>query len=93
MRPTLASGGLSYQLESDLADGILAADGFTVTEPKAAATLDILSGDRIVAINGYPPAGGAFASILWMQRDPDRNTIEVELVRNGLRMRRTIVVR
>jgi len=93
VRPTLASGGLGYQIESDLADGILAADGFTVTEPKTAAALDIASGDRIVAINGYPPAGGAFASVLWMQRDPDRNTIEVELVRNGLRMRRTIVVR
>ena len=93
VRPTLASGGLGYQIESDLADGILAADGFTVTEPKAAAALDIASGDRIVAINGYPAAGGAFASVLWMQRDPDRNTIEVELLRNGLRMRRTIVVR
>jgi hypothetical protein len=93
VRPTLASGGLGYQIESDLADGILAADGFTVTEPKAAAALDIASGDRIVAINGSPPAGGAFASVLWMQRDPDRNTIEVELLRNGVRMRRTIVVR
>ena len=93
VRPTLASGGLGYQIESDLADGILAADGFTVTEPKAAAALDIVSGDRIVAINGYPAAGGAFASVLWMQRDPDRNTIEVELLRDGLRMRRTIVVR
>jgi len=93
VRPTFHSGGLGYEIESDLADGILTADGFTVTEPKVAAAVGITSGDRIVAINGYPPAGGAFASFLLMQRDPDRNTITVQLDRGGVRMERAISVR
>jgi hypothetical protein len=93
VRPTFDRGGLGYQIESDLADGILTADSFTVIEPKAAAAVGIASGDRIIAINGAPPAGGAFASVLMMQRDPDRKTFEVELERDGVRMRRTIVVR
>src|SRR5262249_41032229 len=93
VRPTLSSGAPGYQIESDLANGILTADGFTVTDPKAAAALDIASGDRITGINGYPPAGGAFANILLMQRDPDRNMLEVLLERDGVLMRRTIVVR
>src|SRR5262249_43872024 len=37
VRPTLSSGAPGYQIESDLANGILTADGFTVTDPKAAA--------------------------------------------------------
>jgi hypothetical protein len=93
VRPTFSSGGVGYQIESDLVDGILTADSFTVTEPKAAAAFDIASGDRITGVNGYPPAGGAFASVLMMQRDPDRNTLEVLLERAGVPMRRTIVVR
>ena len=93
VRPTFFSGLLGYEVESELVDGILTVDGFTVTEPKLAAAVGITGGDRIVAINGYPPAGGAFASFLLMQRDPDRNTITVRLDRRGMRMERAIVVR
>ena len=93
VRPTVYSGLLGYEVESELVDGILTVDGFTVTEPKLAAAVGITGGDRIVAINGYPPAGGAFASFLLMQRDPDRNTITVQLDRRGMRMERAIVVR
>jgi hypothetical protein len=93
VRPTVSSGQLGFQIESDLADGILTTEGFTVTEPKVAAALGITSGDRILAINGYPPAGGAFVSFLLMQRDPDRNTIKVELDRDGIRMQRSMRVR
>src|SRR5262249_46367011 len=87
------SGLLGYEVASDLADGILTTDGFTVTDPKLAAAVGIAGGDRLVAINGYPPAGGAFASFLLMQRDPDRNTITVRLVRRGVSIERVIVVR
>ena len=93
VRPTFHSGLLGYEVASDLADGILTAEGFTVTDPKLAAAVGIAGGDRIVAINGYPPAGGAFASFLLMQRDPDRNTLTVHLERRGVRMERVIVVR
>jgi membrane-associated protease RseP (regulator of RpoE activity) len=93
VRPTFHSGQLGYEVRSDLADGILTADGFTVTEPKAAAAVGITSGDRIVTINGFPPAGGAFASFLLLQRDPDRNGVTIQLERGGIRMERALVVR
>ena len=93
VRPTVYSGQLGVQIESGLADGVLTTEGFTVTEPKAAAELGIASGDRIVSINGYPPAGGAFASFVLMQRDPDRNTIKIQLDRAGVRMQRSMTLR
>ena len=93
VRPTLHRGDLGYQIESDLADGVLTTAGFTVTEPKAAAAFGIASGDLILSINGYPPAGGGMVSLLLMQRDPDRTTLDVRLERSGTRMGRAIVVR
>ncbi|HKQ66536.1 MAG TPA: CFI-box-CTERM domain-containing protein [Methylomirabilota bacterium] len=93
VRPTVHSGDLGYEIESDLADGVLTAAGFTVIEPKAAAVFGIAAGDRILSINGYPPAGGGMVSILLMQRDPDRTTLDVRLERRGTRMGRSIVVR
>ena len=93
VRPTLLSGGLGYEIESNLADGILTSDGFTVTAPKVAAALGIEGGDRIRSINGYPPLGGGFASFVLMLRDPDRNTLDLRLDRGGVPMRRAIVVR
>ena len=93
VRPTLHSGGLGYEIESDLADGILTSDGFTVTAPKVVAALGIEGGDRILSINGYPPLGGGFASFVLMLRDPDRNTLDLRLNRGGVPMRRAIVVR
>ena len=59
MWPTFHSGSLAVEVESDLANGILTSEGFTVTEPKVAAAVGITGGDRIIAINGYPPAGAA----------------------------------
>ena len=93
VRPTFYSGNLGYEIESDLADGVLTSDGFTVTEPKVTAALGINAGDRILSINGSPPAGGAFASLVLMLRDPDRNTVNIKLDRRGIRMERVIVVR
>jgi len=93
VRPTLHSGDLGYEIESDLADGVLTAAGFIVIEPKAAAAFGIDAGDRILSINGYPPAGGGMMSFLLMQRDPDRTTLDVRLERRGAQMGRSIVVR
>ena len=50
--------------------------------------MGITSGDRIVTINGFPPAGGASASFLMLQRDPDRNGVTIQLERGGIRMER-----
>jgi membrane-associated protease RseP (regulator of RpoE activity) len=84
MWPTFHSGSLAVEVESDLANGILTSEGFTVTEPKVAAAVGITGGDRIIAINGYPPAGGVLASFLLLQRDPDRNTFNIRLSRGGV---------
>src|SRR5262249_38223131 len=39
VRPTFYSGQLGYEVRSDLADGVLTSDGFTVTDPRIAAAV------------------------------------------------------
>jgi hypothetical protein len=89
VRPTLSG----FQLMSDIGDGILTADGLLVTNPKLSASAGIEAGDRILAINGYPPAGGFFVTIVKLRRDPDSGTVRVEVDRAGTRMEKTVVMR
>jgi hypothetical protein len=89
VRPTLTG----FQIMSDLGDGILTADGLLVTNPKLAASAGIEAGDRIMAINGHPPAGGFFLAIVKLRRDPDSGTVRVEVDRAGARMEKTVVMR
>jgi beta-propeller repeat-containing protein len=89
VRPTLTG----FQIMSDLGDGILTADGLLVTNPKLSASAGIEAGDRILSINGYPPAGGFFVAIVKLRRDPDSGTVRVEVDRAGTRMEKTVVMR
>ena len=89
IRPTLAG----YQIMSDIGDGILTADGLIVTNPKLAASAGIEAGDRILAINGHPPAGGFFLALVKLRRDPDSGTVRVEVERDGGRTEKTIIMR
>jgi hypothetical protein len=89
VRPTLTG----FQIMSDLGDGILTADGLLVTNPKLSASAGIEAGDRILSINGYPPAGGFFVSMVKLRRDPDSGTVRVEVERAGTRMEKTVVMR
>jgi Beta-propeller repeat len=89
VRPTLAG----FQIMSDLGDGILTADGLLVTNPKLAASAGIEAGDRILAINGHPPAGGFFLAFVKLRRDPDSGTVRVEVDRAGTRIEKTVVMR
>jgi hypothetical protein len=96
----IAPGGVDafvVRLKADFTTAVystfLGGSGDDAGRSLAVDTVGIAGGDRIVAINGYPPAGGAFASFLLMQRDPDRNTVTVHLDRRGVRMERVIVVR
>jgi hypothetical protein len=93
IRPTFSSGYFGYTIESELADGILTADGLTITNPKYATTVGIEMDDKILTVNGHRPAGGVFMAVLNMRRDPDSNTIEVQLDRRGTIMQRTLVLR
>jgi hypothetical protein len=89
VRPTLSG----FQIMSDIGDGILTADGLLVTNPKLSASAGIEAGDRILSINGYPPAGGFFVAIVNLRRDPDSGTVRVEVDRAGTRMEKTVVMR
>jgi len=89
VRPTLSG----FQIMSDIGDGILTPDGLLVTNPKLSASAGIEAGDRILAINGYPPAGGFFVAIVKLRRDPDSGTVRVEVDRAGTRMEKTVVMR
>ena len=89
VRPTLAG----FQIMSDIGDGILTADGLLVTNPKLAAAAGIEAGDRILAINGHPPAGGFFLAVAKLRRDPDSGTVRVEMDRAGARLEKTVVMR
>jgi hypothetical protein len=89
VRPTLSG----FQIMSDIGDGILTADGLLVTNPKLSASAGIEAGDRILAINGYPPAGGFFVAIVKLRRDPDSGTVRAEVDRAGTRMVKTVVMR
>jgi Beta-propeller repeat len=89
VRPTLAG----FQIMSDIGDGILTADGLLVTNPKLAAAAGIEAGDRILAINGHPPAGGFFLAVAKLRRDPDSGTVRVEMDRAGARIEKTVVMR
>lgn len=93
VRPTFRSGRFGYEIESELADAILTADGLTITNPKHAASIGIERDDRILAVNGHGPAGGVFTSFLNMRRDPDSNTLRVQLDRGGTIIERTLVLR
>jgi hypothetical protein len=87
--PTLAG----VQIMSDIGDGILTADGLLVTDPKLAASAGIEAGDRILAINGHPPAGGFFLAVVKLRRDPDSGPVRVEVDRAGRRIEKTVVMR
>ena len=92
IRPTFSYGRFGYTIESELVDAILTDDGLTITNPKHAATVGIEMDDRILTVNGHRPAGGVFMAVLNMRRDPDSNTIQVQLDRRGTIMQRTLVL-
>jgi hypothetical protein len=93
VRPTFWSGRFGYTIESELVDAVLTNDGLTITDPKHAASVGIAAHDRIMTVNGHAPAGGALLAVLNIQRDPDSNTIQIQLDRGGRRMERTLILR
>jgi hypothetical protein len=89
VRPTF--GGL--RITSEIGDGILTAEGLTVTDPKLSALVGVEPGDMIRAINGHPPTGGFFLALVKVRRDPDSGRIRLDIERGGKKIERSIVIR
>jgi Beta-propeller repeat len=81
-----------WAVTSELIEGILSAEGFTVTDPRLAGRLGIQAGDMIVSIDDHPPTG-LLAVLIPLQRDPDRATVLVEIDRGGKRLVQSYRVR
>jgi len=96
VQPTLSlQAGLQYRITSAASDGVLTAQGFTVTAPKLAERFGIQAGDTILRVNGQPVDG--FASLYGIYRtvqgDPALRTVQVELLRQGTRLTKTYRIR
>lgn len=94
--PTLTlKTGLQYRITSAAGDGVLSAQGFTVTAPRLAERAGIEVGDTILSVNRQPVDG--FASLYRIfrevRRDPTLHTVHVELDRRGTRLTKTYRVR
>jgi hypothetical protein len=89
VRPTFAG----LQITSEIGDGILTAEGVTVTDPKLSASVGIEPGDRVCAINGHPPTGGFFLTLIKLRRDPDGGSIRLDVDRGGRQIERIVVIR
>jgi hypothetical protein len=82
-----------FRITSEIGDGILTAEGLTVTDPKWSASIGLEPGDMVRAINGHPPAGGAFLALIKLRRDPDSGAIRLDVERGGQKLERVVVIR
>jgi hypothetical protein len=89
VRPTFAG----FRITSEIGDGILTAEGLVVTDPKWSASIGLEPGDRVRAINGHPPAGGAFLALVKLRRDPDSSALRLDVERGGQKFERVVVIR
>jgi len=89
VRPAFAG----FRITSEIGDGILTAEGLVVTDPKWSASIGLEPGDRVRAINGHPPAGGAFLALIKLRRDPDSGAIHLDIERGGQKLERVVVIR
>jgi hypothetical protein len=87
--------GLEYRITSAASDGVLSAQGYTVTAPKLAERFGIQAGDTILSVNGQRVDG--FASLYGIYRavqsDPALRTVQVELDRRGTHLFKTYLIR
>jgi len=96
VQPTLSlQAGLQYRITSAASDGVLTAQGYTVTAPKLAERFGIQAGDTILRVNGQAVDG--FASLYGIYRkvqgDPALRAVQVELDRGGTRLTKTYRIR
>jgi membrane-associated protease RseP (regulator of RpoE activity) len=87
--------GVSLQVKSPVAEGILGAGGFQVTNPNLAGRAGIEVGDVILAINGQAvnSISDLFRLYLEAVRNPRLSDVEVQLERKGAPLTKTYRVR
>jgi hypothetical protein len=87
--------GVSFQVQSPVADGVLGPAGFRVTSPNLAQRAGIEVGDVILAVNGRTVNGFLDVYRLYQEarRDPNLSLIEVRLERQGVPVTKTYRIR
>jgi S1-C subfamily serine protease len=78
--------GVSLQLRSPVADGVLGPRGFRVTSPNLAERAGIELGDVVLAVNGQAvnSLGDLYSLYQQVQREARLSTVELGLERHGV---------
>jgi hypothetical protein len=96
VRPIISlDQGITFQIKSPVADGVLGPRGFKVTSPNLAERAGLEMGDVVVAINQQPINGFGDVFRLYRQVKADQNlsTVEVKLERQGQLVTKTYRIR
>lgn len=95
--PTLSiQGGIGFNIRSEVADGILNHQGFTVTNSKLAQVFGIQAGDTILNINNRPvtdPRSAWWAYQEFIIRNPHKTEMRVGILRGDSLLTKTYRVK
>ena len=96
VRPMLSlDQGISFQIKSPVADGVLGPRGFRVSSPNLAERAGLEMGDVVVAVNQQPITG--FGDLFRLYRkvkaDQSLSAVEVQLERQGQLVTKTYRIR
>lgn len=96
VRPMISlDQGITFQIKSPVADGVLGPRGFKVTSPNLAERAGLEMGDVVLAINQQPINGFGDVFRLYRQVKADQrlSTVEVKLERQGQLVTKTFRIR
>lgn len=87
--------GMSFDVQSPVANGTLGPRGFRVTSPNLAERAGVEVGDVIVGVNGQPVNSflDVYRVYTQMQRDPSLSVIQLDVERHGQRVTNTYRIR
>jgi S1-C subfamily serine protease len=87
--------GITFRIQSPVADGVLGPRGFQVNNPNMAERVGIQMGDVILAVNGQPIKGFGDLFRLYQQvrRDTRISMVTLDLDRQGQSLSKTFRIR
>lgn len=94
--PTFSlEAGAGYRISSTASDGVLTANGFTLTAPRLAGRAGLQVGDTILSINGRPVDGfhSLYGTLRQLCRNLARCTVTLEVDRRGTRLMKLYRIR